>query len=125
MTESPSAVTQKPEPTLEALLKSIAAAQMPSRFYQLLHIAIPWGIQLWAWGWYRAAGWMFALGFFAVWALCEKRRASAELTDWRDTLNSGFRAASAALAGLTTAVLLVEGFVQLLKILFNCPGCAG
>ena len=125
MSEVPSAVAKPPEPTLDALLKAIAAAQMPSRFYQLLHFAIPWAIQLWAWGWYRAAGWMFALGFFAAWALCEKRRASAVLTDWRDTLNSGFRILSAVLAGLTSAVLLVEGFVQLLKIMFSCPGCAG
>ena len=125
MTESPTGVAQRPEPTLDTLLKSIAAAQMPSRFYHLLHFAIPWGLQLWAWGWYRAAGWMFALGFFAIWALCEKRRASVQLTDWRATLNSGFRAVSALLAGLTSAALLLEGFVQLMKVLFSCPGCAG
>ena len=125
MSEIPSAVAKAPEPTLDALLKTIAAAQMPSRFYQLLHFAIPWAIQLWAWGWYRAAGWMFALGFFAVWALCEKRSESEQLTDWQATLNSGFRTLSAGLAGLTTAILLVEGFVQLLRILFKCPGCAG
>ena len=125
MTESPSATAPKPEPTLDALLKSIAAAQMPSRFYHLLHFAFPWALQLWVWGWHRAAAWMFALGFFAVWALCEKRHKAQALIGDEAILNGFFRSVAAAVAGATTAVLLLDGFVQLLKVLFKCPGCAG
>ena len=61
------------EPTLGALLRSVAYHRLPTQFYQMLQMAIPFAAQLWFWGWKRSAGWMVVVSLFGLWALCEQR----------------------------------------------------
>src|SRR3954469_22017064 len=61
------------EPTLGALLRSVAYHRLPTQFYQMLQLAIPFAAQLWVWGWKRSAGWMVVVSLFGIWALCEHR----------------------------------------------------
>ena len=43
---------------LGALLRSVAYHRLPTQFYQMLQMAIPFAAQLWFWGWNgRRAGW--------------------------------------------------------------------
>lgn len=118
-------VDAPPEPTLGALLQSIAYQRVPAQFYQLLQLAVPFAFQCWAWGWKRTAGWLIVSSLFGIWALLEQR-----LDDDRGTPRSRLwfglgRRVSGAAAGLLAGGLVFEGVLQLMRILFNCARCAG
>lgn len=121
-----SAVHAQPEPTLGALLRSIAYRRVPAQFYQLLQLAIPLAFQAWAWGWKRTAGWMMVVSLFGIWALLERR-----LDDDDDRTSAGrfwarlARRASGGAAALLAGGLVFEAFLHVMRILFNCARCAG
>ena len=99
--------------TLEDLCRAFAAGHLPTRFYQLLHIALPIGIQLWQWNWPRLALLMFTVTAFAVWALCEKHRHG--LNAHRHAgLVAGIRHVAAATAIVIGGSLALETFVRVL-----------
>jgi hypothetical protein len=116
--------------TLDVLLRRFAFAQLPSRFYSLLQVSAPLAIQAWQLGWHRTAGWLFALATFGVWALAQQRlQGHADLLTetapppsrmWRV-----LRRTAAIVTGLSVGLLAAEGFVQIMALIFNCPGCAG
>jgi hypothetical protein len=119
------------EPTLANILRSLVDAKLPSTFYQLLQFGIPFGLQLWTWGWYRSAGWMAVLSLFGIWALCEQRLEQQRTwqLEGRDQRAQSWVAVARRLSGfgasILTAGLLFEGFLHLLGAVFKCPGCAG
>jgi hypothetical protein len=116
--------------TLDVLLRRFAFAQLPSRFYSLLQVSAPLAVQAWTFGWHRTAGWMFALGAFGVWAIAQQRIQGhadllAETAPEPSRMWRVLRRTAAIAAGLTAGALVAEGFVQILSLIFNCPGCAG
>ena len=113
------------EPTLGALLRSVAYHRLPTQFYQMLQMAIPFAAQLWFWGWKRSAGWMVVVSLFGLWALCEQRVDDLGERSPRGAGPRMGRRVSGAIAGLLAGGLVLEGFVQLMRIVFKCPGCAG
>ena len=111
---SPTTSSDAPEPTLGALLSDVVRTGVPSRFYQLLHLGVPFGIQLAAMGWWRSAGWAFGAAAFGAWALAEgavRRSIDPDRPTWSIR---AVRLVSGASAAMITAVLLVELFVHLL-----------
>jgi hypothetical protein len=120
------------ELTLPELLKRVAYAEVPSRFYAVLQVCAPFAVQFWAWGWHRTAGWLGVASVFGLWALAQQRvigysddgadqpPASSRRRLWRFT-----RGAAAAAGTIGTAILVLEGFVQIMAGVFKCPGCAG
>jgi len=115
--------------TLGAMLRSVAYTRLPTQFYQLLQLAIPFAFQFWSYGLYRTAGWMVVMSLFGLWALCEQRLDGAGRDGavhgagyaWTRIARSVAGGAAAALAGL----LALEAFVQFMTLVFRCPGCAG
>jgi hypothetical protein len=122
-------VAPKPEPTLGVWLRGLASAQWPGRFYQLLQLSAPAGLQLWAWGWVRSAGWMAAISAFGIWALCQQA-VEQDLEEGVPGRARGIwlrigRRSAGLVAGALALGLMGEAFVRLLSKMFNCPGCAG
>jgi len=119
--------------TLGDLLRRVAFAQLPSRFYGLLQLCVPLAGQLWLAGWHRSAGWCLAASSFGLWALAQQRlEGHADATAPDGTLAVRFRRgwqllrrAAAVVGSLTALVLFAEAFAQLMATVFNCPGCAG
>lgn len=120
---------QRDEATLPAALHSLALAQLPSRFYLGLQLALPAAVQFWAWGWPRTAGWMVVASAFGIWALGEQAldQGGDEMMGngkpgWLTRIAhsvAGFE------AGGLSAVLLLDLVVRFLSVVFRCPGCAG
>jgi hypothetical protein len=133
------------EPTLANVLRSVAYAHLPTRFYQLLQFGIPLGYQAWLWGWPRLAGWMAVLSAFGIWALCEQRLdqerrweshrpPQAVVPAKRVAGGGGGGGPGAARVGRGVVIegvgkhnyqVLYRPGVQLMSMVFKCPGCAG
>ena len=123
--ETRTADTIAEEPTLGALLRSVAYHRLPTQFYQMLQMAIPFAAQLWVWGWRRAALWMVVVSLFGLWALCEQRVDDLGERSPRAAWARIGRRLTGGPAALLAGVLALEGFVQLMRLVFRCPGCAG
>jgi len=106
--------TDTREPTLAALLGDIVRDVVPTRFYQLLQLGIPFGIQFATMAWWRSAGWAFGAAAFGAWALSERALRCAD-----DPANAPFpmralRSMAASVAAAIPAVLMLELFMHLL-----------
>jgi hypothetical protein len=120
--------TVREEPTLDVLLRSVAYTRLPTQFYQLLQLAIPFAFQFWSYGLYRTAGWMVVVSLFGLWALCVKRvdeQAEAAPEDRGVRWARIGRAVFGGLGGALATALALEGFVRFMASVFHCPGCAG
>jgi hypothetical protein len=120
------------EPTLPNLLRSFALGHVPTRFYQLLQFALPLSAQAWLLGFPRVAGWLLVLSALGIWALAAQRmeRDSLAVDVYAvETHPSKIARIARRLAGFTAGAvaggLAVEAFVNLLSVVFKCPGCAG
>jgi hypothetical protein len=115
------------EPTLGAMLRSVAYTRLPTQFYQLLQLAIPFAVQFWSYGLYRTAGWMIVVSLFGMWALCVKRldRDDVDARSPRFAWLRIGRAVTSGVGGALAACLALEGFVRFMAFVFHCPGCAG
>ncbi|MES2179706.1 MAG: hypothetical protein V4550_17740 [Gemmatimonadota bacterium] len=116
-------------PTLFAGLHSIAIRQVPARFYLLMQVAAPAGLQLWAWGWHRSALALAVVSTFGLWALFEKKLDETSETGMGSpppglAFRIGHKAVG-LLASLLTLALFGERVIRLMSIFFKCPGCAG
>jgi hypothetical protein len=125
---------QSAEPkSLGELFQRLAYVQLPSRFVFLLQLCGPLAVQVWLAGWYRTAGWLFASCTLGVWALAQQHLASfAEAyppATGESVPHSGFwsavRRVAATVGTLTTLALAGEAFMQIMAVVFKCPGCAG
>jgi hypothetical protein len=123
--KTPTAEVFAEEPTLGALLRSVAYHRLPAQFYQLLQLAIPFAAQLWVWGWKRSASWMVVVSLFGIWALLEQRVDGRGEQSPRAIWPRIGRRLAGGTAALLAAGLALEGFVQLTRVLFGCLGCAG
>jgi len=126
--------TEPAEPTLGRALRSIAGAQLPTRFYQILQLGLPAAAQFWIWGMVRTSGWAVVIAAFGAWALFEQRlQAEAMFSD--DIPNLGQpaphrwvrtgRAISAALGAVLALGLTLELFARVVNPVLQCLGCAG
>jgi len=119
--------------TLGEILRRAVYAQLPSRFYGTLQLSMPLAAQFWIWGWRRTAGWLVVASAFGIWALGQQQiDGYADAADfaplagripslvWRLVRRVG-----AVVGSLTALVLLLEGFAQVMAIVFKCPGCSG
>ena len=116
--------------TLGDMLRRVAYVQLPSRFYAALQVGLPLAYQFWQWGMTRAAGWCLVASAFGLWGLSQQHvegAAEAELIAypssrrlWRLT-----RWVAAAAGGIIAVGLILEGFAQVLSVVFKCPGCSG
>ena len=120
------------EPTLPNLLRSFAFGHLPTRFYQMLQVALPLSAQAWLLGFPRVAGWLLMLSAFGIWALAAHRMERDSLAaDVYDVPAQPSKLARVArrLAGFTAGALAgglaIEAVVKLLSFVFRCPGCAG
>ncbi len=123
---------ESPEPTLGTALRSLAAAQLPSRFYQILQLGLPAAVQFWMWGMWRTSGCAVALGAFGAWALFEQRiQAESMVLDLHSGQHPPHRwlRAGRATAGIISALLAVgltlELFARVVNPILRCLGCAG
>ena|SRR5579885_2024756 len=114
------------EPTLGALVHTIAHRRLPTQFYQLLQLAIPIAIQMASLGYYRLAGWLVVASVFGIWALCVKHVEDTESIGGRPShwYQVG-RSLAKGVGGALAAALVVDGLIQFLMLVFRCPGCAG
>ena len=113
-TSTTKAVADAREPTLAALLADIVRDGVPSRFYQLLHLGVPFGIQFALMGWWRTAGWAFGAAAFGAWALAERAVRRADDPTNPSLQQRVVRAVAAVAAASLPAVLLLELFIHLL-----------
>ena len=127
-----SVTSTEDEPTLPNLLRSFAFGHFPTRFYQMLQLALPLAAQAWLTGFPRVAGWLFVLSAFGIWALSAQRMERDSLAvDVYDVDAPPSKLARVArrLAGFTAGALAgglaIEAVVRLLGVVFKCPGCAG
>lgn len=113
------------EPTLVALLRSVAYTRLPTQFYQLLQLAIPFAVQFWSYGLHRTAGWMIVVSLFGLWALCVKRLEGADEHDVRFAWPRIGRSLTKGLGGALAGILAIEAVIRFMAFVFRCPGCAG
>jgi len=114
------------------LLKRIAYAEVPARFYAVLQVCVPFAVQFWTWGWHRTAGCLGVASVFGIWALAQQRiigysndgvtqpPASSRRRLWRF-----IRGTAGAVASIGALTLAFEAFVQIMAGVFKCPGCSG
>lgn len=103
------------EPTLGGMLRSVARAELPARYYQLLQLAFPLAGEFVALHWWRPAGWAFAVGAFGAWALVEQYlQREMEFGTQRHAVARAARAVAGLAAGGTALLLALELFLRLL-----------
>ena len=110
--------------TLDELLHSVAYTRLPAQFYQMLQLALPAAAEFWSYGWHRAAGWMIVVSLYGIWALCAKRLDEVE-TKRRSAWPIIGRAVSKGFGLALAGVLVIEGLVRVLGLIFPNPGGAG
>lgn len=124
--------TAASELTLPELLKRVAYAEVPARFYVVLQVCVPFAVQFWTWGWHRTAGWLGVASVFGVWALAQQRiigyaddGATHPPAFSRRRLWRFIRDTAAAAGSIGALLLALEAFVQVMAGVFKCPGCSG
>jgi hypothetical protein len=112
------------EPTLGEVLTRAVRTTVPTRLYQLLHLALPLAVDFAFRGWWRPAGWAVAVTAFGAWGLADRWLwNSATIDEARSRWSTRFARMARLIAGATAAtlgaVLLLEVFLRLLG---DAPG---
>lgn len=111
------------EPTLGELLTRFARTTIPTRLYQLLHLAFPLAVDCAFHGWWRAAAWATAVTAFGAWGLADRWLWNAaeygyetdeQPRGWRVPLARAIRITAGATAATITTLLALELFLHLL-----------
>jgi hypothetical protein len=118
----PSIADEQPvaEPTLGELLTRAVRTAVPTRLYQLLHLALPLAVDFGFRGWWRPAALALAVTAFGAWGLADRwlwNVASdqyARPSRWRRRLVTGARLLAGTTAATLSGVLLLELFLRLL-----------
>jgi hypothetical protein len=104
-----------PEPTLSVTLSEQVRAALPGRLPHLLQLAFPLAAQFATLGWWRSAGWAFAIAAFGSWGLADRwlTGADADKSKWRWPVRAA-RVTAAALSAVVTAALVLEAFMRMM-----------
>ncbi len=108
------------EPTLGEVLTQAVRTAVPTRLYQLLHLALPLAVDFAFRGWWRPALGALAVTAFGAWGLADRWlwNASAyeyeEQRGWRMRLARIARGVAGTVATLAAGGLALELFLRLL-----------
>ncbi len=108
------------EPTLGAVLTRAVRATVPTRLYQLLHLALPLAVDFAYRGWWRPAVAALAVTAFGAWGLADRWLWNAseseyeERRGWRVRLVRAARAVAGTVAAAAAGGLVLELFLRLL-----------
>ena len=103
------------EPTLGEVLTRAVRTAVPTRLYQLLHLALPLAVDFAFRGWWRPAAGALAVTAFGAWGLADRWLAEAEhATPARRRLVQAARVIAGVLAAAPPAVLVIEAFLRFL-----------
>jgi len=108
------------EPTLGELLTRAVRTTVPTRLYQLLHLAFPLAVDFAFRGWWRPAAWALAVTAFGAWGLADRwlwnvaRDEYGRPSRWRLRLVRGARFVAGTTAATLLAALMLELFLRLL-----------
>jgi hypothetical protein len=122
---TPDPVVRQPadEPTLAVVLTRAVRTTVPTRLYQLLHLALPLAVDFTFRGWWRPAAAALAVTAFGAWGLADRwlwNAGEASPPDgWLPRLVRWSRGVSGTVAATTAAVLVLELFLRLLG---DAPG---
>ena len=111
------------EPTLAVVLTDAVRTGVPTRLYQLLHLAFPLAVDFVFRGWWRPAAAALAVTAFGAWGLADRWLWNAAEDDrtggWAIRLARVGRASAGTVTATLTALLLLELF---LRVLGSPPG---
>lgn len=111
------------EPTLAVVLTDAVRTAVPTRLYQLLHLAFPLAVDFAFRGWWRPAAAAVAVTAFGAWGLADRWLWNAPADDrprgWPMRIARLGRAATGTVAAVLAALLLLELFLRLLG---DAPG---
>ncbi|MDQ3949410.1 MAG: hypothetical protein M3282_03605 [Gemmatimonadota bacterium] len=105
------------EPTLAAVLTHVVRTTVPTRLYQLLHLALPLAVDFAFRGWWRPAAAAVAVTAFGAWGLTDRwlwNSADEPVRDWPVRAARVARAIAGTIAATLAAALLLELFLRLL-----------
>jgi hypothetical protein len=106
------------EPTLARVLTHAVRTTVPTRLYQLLHLALPLAVDFAYRGWWRPAAAAVAVTAFGAWGLADRWLWTAEeedrSRDWKVRVARLGRAIAGATAATLASLLLLEMFLRLL-----------
>lgn len=108
------------EPTLGEVLTRAVRTAVPTRLYQLLHLALPLAVDFAFRGWWRPAAAALAVTAFGAWGLADRwlwnvsESAYEEDRRWPVALARGARAVAGTAAAAVATVLALELFLRLL-----------
>lgn len=105
-------------PTLAEVLTTAVRTTVPTRLYQLLHLAFPLAVDFAFRGWWRAAATAVAVTAFGAWGLADRWLWNAieddRLGGWAMRLARIGRAVAGTAAATLTSLLVLELFLRLL-----------
>jgi hypothetical protein len=105
------------EPTLATILTTAVRTAVPTRLYQLLHLAFPLAVDFGFRGWWRPAGWALAVTAFGGWGLADRwlwNSADEKGRGWAARIARFTRSTAGMVAATLVALLLLELFLRLL-----------
>ena len=106
------------EPTLAVFLTTAVRTAIPTRLYQLLHLAFPLAVDFAFRGWWRPAAAAVAVTAFGAWGLADRWLWNAAADDRPTGSRIGVVRAARAAAGIVAvslgALVLLELFLRLL-----------
>ena len=110
------------EPTLGEVLTRAVRTAVPTRLYQIFHLALPLAVDFAFRGWWRPAAAATALTAFGAWGLADRWIWSGSAGDlstrWTVRLAQVARAVAGTVAAALAAGLALELF---LRVLGNAP----
>jgi hypothetical protein len=111
------------EPTLAEVLTGAVRTTVPTRLYQLLHLALPLAVDFAFRGWWRPAAFALAVTTFGAWGLADRwlwnAAEDAQPRGWPIRIVRLGRAVAGTVSATLAAVLLLELF---LRVLGDPPG---
>lgn len=120
MTQLEPSVADQPvaEPTLAAVLTHAVRTAVPTRLYQLLHLALPLAVDFAFRGWWRPAAAAVAVTAFGAWGLADRwlwnAAEDAQPGSWPTRVVRLGRVVAGTLTATLAAVLLLELFLRAL-----------
>jgi hypothetical protein len=125
MTEHETVAVEPPigEPTLAAVLTHAVRTTVPTRLYQLLHLAFPLAIDFVYRGWWRPAAAAIAITSFGAWGLADRWLWNSTADTSTTRLSIRLMTFARTIAGVSAASLALLLLLELfLRALGDAPG---